>query len=124
MFFILQTEGNERENLRKLLQYANVICRIVNSTRKIDVDKFEKYCKAAYEHAITHFDYCNIAPSIHRIWAHCGEKMRKMGNVGLGQLSETPLESTHKVLRKLLKFHSRPFLRLGLIGELYKVFTM
>ena len=110
-----ETNVNERADIILAMQYSAVICRIVNSTRKVDVDAFEKLCQEAYLHLLKCFPFCNIATSIHRVWAHCAEKMRAMGNHGLGQLSETPLEGTHKTLRRLLKYHARPFLKEGLI---------
>ena len=54
------------------------------STRRIDANKFEKYCNKAYAFALNSFKFCNIPISVHRIWAHAAEKMRSMGNVGLG----------------------------------------
>ena len=67
----------------KLMQNAGLICRIVNSTYKVDMDKFEKLCKETYVLALETFPFCNVVDSLHRSWGHIFKKMRKMGNRGL-----------------------------------------
>ena len=67
----------------KLMQNAGLICRIVNSTYKVDMDKFEKLCQETYVLALETFPFCNVVDSLHRSWGHIFKKMRKMGNRGL-----------------------------------------
>ena len=82
-FFLFQFEGDEKAKCRQLMQNCSLICRIVNSTFTVDMEKFEKLCKDTYELALEAFPFCNIVPSLHRSWAHIFRKMRKMGNKGL-----------------------------------------
>ena len=81
--FLFQFEGDEKALCEQLMLNCSLICRIVNSTFTVDMDKFEKLCKDTYELALKVFPWCNIVPSLHRSWAHIFKKMRKMGNKGL-----------------------------------------
>ena len=85
---LFKTEGIEKPNLGILLMMLNVTARVVNSIRKVNVDKFEEFCTNAFLQLLHTFPFCNISRSIHRILGHCCQRMRKMGNTGLGQLSE------------------------------------
>ena len=85
---LFRTEGFEEPNLRLTLMMLNVVARIVNSLRKIDVDKFEKFCTDTYLQLLRTFPFCNIAISVSRMLMHCCEKMRASGNRGLGHFSE------------------------------------
>ena len=85
---LFKTEGLEAPNLNILLMMLNVSARVVNSIRKVNVDKFEEFCTNTCLQLLHTFPFCNIAISIHRILMHCCQKMREMGNTGLGQLSE------------------------------------
>ena len=110
---LFQTEGIEAPNLKILLMMFNVVARVVNSVRGVNVDEFEKFCKNTYLQSLHTFPFCNISDAIHRILGHVCEKMRKLGNTGCGQMSENSLEATHKIIRRLLKWHARPFLNEG-----------
>ena len=89
----------------------NAIARLINSTRVIDMDAFEKLVKNTYNLSLEAFPFCSIVDSVHRILGHVSNKMRRMGNTGLGQISEQMLESMHKKTRINLKYFSRPFLK-------------
>ena len=88
---LFNTEGIEAPNLRLLLMMFNVVARIVNCVRKIDVDKFEEFCKNTQLQLLHTFPFCNLSDSVSRMLRHCCEKMRKNGNRGLGQYSENRL---------------------------------
>ena len=85
---LFKTEGFEEPNLRLTLMMLNVVARIVNCVRKIEVDKFEKFCKDTYVQLLQTFPFCNVPISVSRMLMHCCEKMRKNGNRGLGHNSE------------------------------------
>ena len=86
-FFLLnQFDNDEKEGCRELMKFCNYICRIVNSNRTIDMEKFEKLLKATYLLALTVFPWCHVVPSLHRVWGHIAKKMRKMKNKGLVSL--------------------------------------
>ena len=85
---LFKTEGIEKPNLGILLMMLNVTARVVNSIRKVNVDKFEEFCTNTCLQLLHTFPFCNIVRSVHRILMHCCQKMREMGNTGLGQLSE------------------------------------
>ena len=97
----------ERQALDELLSFSDVISRVINSSRKVKIEEFREYVIEAYVHRISIFKFWEINPSVHRMWSHCVNKMQELGGYSLGLISETPLESMHKVLRDLLKNHSR-----------------
>ena len=88
---LFNTEGIEAPNLRLLLMMFNVVARIVNCVRKIDVDKFEEFVKNTHLQLLHTFPFCNVTESVSRMLRHCVERMRKNGNRGLGQFSENRL---------------------------------
>ena len=88
---------------RQILQDTNVMCRVANSTEKFDLVKLEKFCKKAYKHRVESFVWAIVSTSIHRGFGHLTELVRRNGCIGLGSLSESPLESAHKILRLLLQ---------------------
>ena len=83
----------------KILQDTNILCRIANSTQKFDLEKVEKFCSKAYLHRVKSFPWAILSTSTHRGFGHIVKLMRKNGGRGLGNLSESPLESAHKILR-------------------------
>ena len=90
---------DDLEAFRKILQNTNIICRIANSNEKFDLEKLKKFCKEAYIHRIESFDWAILTTSIHRGFGHMVELVKKNDGFGLGNLSESPLESAHKILR-------------------------
>ena len=44
-------------------------------------------------HRITIFKFWGMNESVHRMWAHCINKIQKLGGYSCGLISETPLES-------------------------------
>ena len=68
------------------MKNINVILRLVNSLRKIDVAKYEQLCEATYLLALDVFPFCMVVSALHRIFGHTPEKMRRMGNRGLVSL--------------------------------------
>ena len=83
----------ERMALDQLLSYSNVINRVLNSSQKIKVDEFEEYVMEAYMLRITAFPFWSpINKSVHRMWAHCIAKIKKLGGFSLGLISESAME--------------------------------
>ena len=74
------------------LSYSNVICRVLNSSRKVRIEKFEQYVFEAYLHRISIFSFWKMNDSVHRMWGHCIIRIRELGGYSLGLISETPLE--------------------------------
>ena len=84
----------ELQALDKTMSYYAVISKVTNSSRKMSperISKFEAYCKEAYLHRLKSIDYWPMNKSIHRMWCHCCQKMRKLG-FSLGLISENALE--------------------------------
>ena len=77
----------------------NVIARVANSTRKIKISKFKQFCTDAYVFKIKAFDWPSLTVSLHRAYGHLPEIISLNDGLGLGDVSETCLESSHKVLR-------------------------
>ena len=84
---------------RKKLQYSQVIQRVINSVRRIDLEKFQAYLKKAYLHHLKNFNYAPIVDTVHRDWGHCISLMEELLGFALGFISESPLECTHHDLR-------------------------
>ena len=124
------TTEQERADIWKVLENSNIINRLINSTQKVNMDWFEKFVKKAYLHRVKTFPWASVCDSIHNLYAHTIVTMRKIGGFGLGlfryivhssflklfvkvilwnswSFSETRLESSHKILRDLIKNHSR-----------------
>ena len=95
----LEDYENDLLAFRKILQDTNVMCRIANSNEKFDLAKLKKFCEEAYIHRVESFDWAILSTSTHRGLGHLTELVRKNGGIGLGRLSESPLESAHKILR-------------------------
>ena len=75
------------------MSYSNVITRIVNSSRRVRIEEFKDYVKEAYVYRTTIFDfYWPMNDSVHRMWAHCIERMEQLHGFSLGLVSEGPLE--------------------------------
>ena len=95
------------ENIRICLKNSHVISRILNCTQKVAVDDFILFCTKAYLHRVNTFPWATIPDSIHNGYSHSPQKMKKIGGYGLGTRSEIVLESSMKVLRRLMRYHSR-----------------
>ena len=77
----------------RLLSYSNVITRILNSSRRVRTEEFKDYVKEAYVYHTTVFDfYWPTNDSVHRMWAHCIQRIEKLYGFSLGLQSEGPLE--------------------------------
>ena len=76
------------------MSYYSVINKVVNSTRKMSperIEKFEAYCKEAYLYRLKAIDFWPMNKSLHRLWSHSAQKMRKLG-FSTGLISENALE--------------------------------
>ena len=85
----------------------NVIARVANSTRKIDIPQLRQFCKDAYIFKIKAFDWPSLTTSLHRAYAHLPDIILLNDGLGLGDVSETCLESSHKILRYASKHLAR-----------------
>ena len=75
------------------MSYTNVICKVLNSSRKIrNIEEFENYVMDAYMFRITCLNFWPMNDSVHRMWAHCIYKIRKLHGFSTGLISEGPLE--------------------------------
>ena len=83
---------DERAALDRLLSYSNVICRVVNSSRRVQTEEFGVYVLEAYLYRITIFDFWPLNDSVHRIWSHVIERIKELYGFSLGLVSECALE--------------------------------
>ena len=87
--------STERAALDIILSNYSVISKVTNSSRKLPgqkIAKFETYCKTAYVFRLKSFPYWPMNDSIHRIWGHSAQQMKKLGGHSLGLKSENALE--------------------------------
>ena len=85
----------------------NVIARIANCTRKINVQKFKQFCKEAYVFKVQAFDWPSCTVSLHRGYAHLADIISLNDSLGLGDISESCMEASHKILRLVSKHMAR-----------------
>ena len=69
--------------MEKIMKNLNAILRLVNCTRKVNMDDFEALCQQTYELMLTHFPFMMVVSTIHELLGHCAKQMREMGNRGL-----------------------------------------
>ena len=99
--------GNDRDSLRDLLQRWNVVLRVQSSIELIDVPDFVDYCKETYIKTKDLFPWHTIPGAMHAVLAHSPQQIQSNGGYGLGQKSESPLESLHYFMRIFEKYQSR-----------------
>ena len=63
---LFKVDDVDREKIRRILRDINVIGRIANSTRKIDIPKFKKFCTDAYVFKVEAFEWPSLTVSLHR----------------------------------------------------------
>ena len=90
---------HECEALKELHQRFSIILRIVSSKSSVN-DSFEEYCLSTYKMFLNEFPWMKLSETVHRLLAHAPEAIRINENKGLGQLSESPLEAQHKLIRR------------------------
>ena len=88
------------ETLKGTHQRLSIILRVLSSKRAIETDAFGQFCLDTYLFIIRSIPWARISPSLHRVLAHSAEKIALNGGVGIGELSEEPLESSNKLVRR------------------------
>ena len=86
---------------------------------KIIHETFQNFCIDTYLAILQYFNWVHIPGSIHRLLAHCAEKIHLNDNYGLGSLSEEGLESSNKMVRRFQELGAR---KMGLLQCLYDLF--
>ncbi len=105
---LLNGTEKEKEDMKKLHENYSVILRVMSSKEKeIDTESFEEFCLETYFHQVESFPWATVPQSLHRILAHCAERIRMNDGFGLGSLSEEGLEATHKLVRRFRAILSR-----------------
>ena len=80
-----------KNKIRRILRDINVIARVANSTRKINVPKLKQFCKEAYYFKVNAFKWPSCPVSQHRGYAHLGDIIFLNDSIGLGIVSESCL---------------------------------
>ena len=73
---------------------------VANCTRKIDTKKLKQFCTDANVYSVQAFPWASVTPSTHRAMSHLAEAIELNDSYGLGQISETCLESSNKNMRQ------------------------
>ena len=63
---LFNVDDEDRAKIQRILRDINVIGRIANSTRKIDIPKFKKFCTDAYLFKVQAFTWPSLTVSLHR----------------------------------------------------------
>ena len=70
---LFKVSVEDKAKIRRILRDINVIARVANSTRKIDVPKFKIFCKNAYIFKVEAFDWPSCPVTLHRGYAHLAD---------------------------------------------------
>ena len=106
MELYLNKTENELHVLQELHQKFSVILRIISSKSYVR-EEFEDFCYDTYKLLLQEFPWMKLSETVHRLLAHSAEVIRLNGNQSLGQLSESPLEAQHKLVRKYRTYLAR-----------------
>ena len=88
---LFEVDDEDRAKIRRILRDINVIARVANSTRKINVPKLKEFGKDAYVFKVQAFDWPSIPVSLHRGYIHLGDIISLNDSTGLGPVSESCL---------------------------------
>ena len=90
----------ERNNFGKRLRYTNITYQVMNTSEKIkSLNEFSVFCKEYYLFRLSVFKWASKTHSSHRGMGHIITAIKRNDGYGLGQISETCLESSNKTLR-------------------------
>ena len=78
----------ERQDAEIILQGISVIFRVISSMEEVLMDDFEAFVKKIMTKISTVYFFAPIPITGLRTMSHCIEKMKNLGNKGLGQVSE------------------------------------
>ena len=100
---LFKTDDETLKNeIRILHQNFEVILRVINSRDEVKVDLFAELCKETNVKLLEAFPWNTVTETVHRYLGHAAHCIARNNNHGLAQLSESPLESSHKMLRQAM----------------------
>ena len=88
---LYKVSDEDKEKIRRILRDINIIARVANCTRKINVPQFKAFCKEAYIFRVRAFNWLSCPVTLHRGYAHLGDIILLNDSHGLGDISETCL---------------------------------
>lgn len=102
-----QITGISKEFILKL----KVILEAISSGHKINLEKFEEYCKNTASLYVDLYGWHPMTPTLHKILMH-GASVIKYAILPIGQLSEEAAEARNRHFRSYREHFSRKFSRL------------
>ena len=96
-----------KEDIRLLHQYLSVILRVIASWEWVNCVKFEAFSKKTSTLIAEKFPWVDLNWTLHGMLHHSAELITGNGGWSIGTLSEEPLESNNKFIRRYLEQHSR-----------------
>lgn len=103
----IRPDTNYKENAILFHVQLSTIVRLISSTEKINIQKFEELCEATSLNLADNFPWARLNFTLHGAIQHSAQLIRENDNCGLGELSEEPLEANNKDIRKFLGNLSR-----------------
>ena len=88
---LYKVSDEDKEKIRRILRDINIIARVANCTRKINVPKFKNFCKDAYIFKVKAFNWPSCPVTLHRGYAHLADIIALNDSLGLGDVSESCL---------------------------------
>ena len=70
---LFKVDVSDRAKIERIIRDINVIGRVANSTKLIDVAKFKEFCKEAYIFKVKAFSWPSLPTTLHRGYAHLGQ---------------------------------------------------
>ena len=88
---LFKVNARDRAKIKRIIRDLNVIGRVANSTKKIKVAEFKKFCQEAYVFKIKAFKWPSCPTTLHRGYSHLADIIQLNDGIGLGDISESCL---------------------------------
>ena len=91
----------DQKSLKVIFRNLAIISRLISSDFKINVEKLDIICKETAVMILNHFNgQIRIPDTLHVLLGHVCSLVEANGGYGFKKLSEEPLESNNKLIRK------------------------
>ncbi|CAF0886382.1 unnamed protein product [Brachionus calyciflorus] len=88
-----------------IFRLHNILC-VVNSSHKINLEKFKIYCDETYDLYVEKYDWYYMPVTMHRLLVHSAQIIDKF-ELPIGFYTEEALESSNKINKLVRLFHTR-----------------
>ena len=108
LMFTSSVNSKYLSQILELHKHLSIILRIVSSTEKVDLAKYDTFCNETVEIISSKmFHWVELCHTLHGVLQHSSELIALNDGFGLGDLSEEGLEAGNKDIRFFLNFRGR-----------------